>query len=349
MGLLDRLGLTRQRFDALSGVIDLGIASPWQEGNLSAIVPGDIFGADIAANMPMTRTEAMTIPAVAKLRNLLVSTIMRFPLVALDSKVDTLTLAQPPFLYRTNLGVAPQDRMAWTIDDCLFYGKSLWAVERGAENVILNAAWVPQSRWTVTNGKILIDEQPVDESEILLFNPPFEGLLALASRTLRGAKSIEDAWVSRAKNPIPLIELKVEEDAELTQEEVDAWVASWAAKHASGKPAVGATPPGVTLIDHGEVDAQLFVEARNAIRADIGAFGNVRASMLDGTTGIDSLTYSTTEGEKNSFYEFDLPLWTIPIEARLSQDDVVPRGQRIRFDMYDAYHLPTPTGTATED
>jgi hypothetical protein len=61
------------------------------------------------------------------------------------------------------------------------------------------------------------------------------------------------------------------------------------------------------------VKADLMVEGRNAIRTDVGSFLNIRASMLDGTMGIDSLTYTTTEGEKNSFYEFDLPFWTDPI------------------------------------
>ena len=71
--------------------------------------------------------------------------------------------------------------------------------------------------------------------------------------------------------------------------------------------------------------------------------------MLDGTMGIDSLTYTTTAGEKNSFYEFDLPFWTDPLAARLSLDDVVPRGTRIRFDLYSEYNQPASTGVRVED
>lgn len=351
VGLLDRLGLTRQRFDDLSGVVDLGIASPWQEGNLSAIVPSDIFGEDIAANLPLSRAEAMSIPAVAKARNLLVSTVMRFPLVSLKANSDERVDPQPTFLYRTNMRVSPQERSAWTLDDFMFYGRSLWAVERGADGSILKAAWVHASRWKITNGRVLLDDKPVSDEEVLLFNPPFEGLLAYASRTLRGARAVEDAWVARAKNPIPLLEFDIEDMdlANLDQEKIDGWIAAWVAKHSGNQPPVGATPPGVKLVDHGQADPQMYVEARNAIRTDIGSHLNIRAAMLDGTIGVDSLTYTTTEGVQNSFYEFDMPFWLIPIEARLSLDDVVPAGQRVRFDKYAQYGTPLRTDVPTED
>jgi len=43
-------------------------------------------------------------------------------------------------------------------------------------------------------------------------------------------------------------------------------------------------------------------------------------------------------------------MWFEPIEARLSQDDVVPRGQRVRFDRGDiAAPTPSPTGPTVED
>lgn len=355
MGLLDRLGLSTKRFDAFAGGPTDIMASPWQEGSLNAIALEDIFGADIASRVPLSRAQAMTIPSVAKVRNLLVSTIMRFPLVDLKfdraAGTDVIVTPQPTFLYRTNMGVSPQDRMAWTIDDSLFYGNSLWAVERGAGGQITKASWVPQSRWTITRGNILIDEEPVSAEEVLLFNPPFEGLLNLASRTMRGARFIEEAWVERVQNPIPLVEYRVTDGTEFGQSELDEWGPSWRKRHqpGTGGSAFTITPDGVELVDHGSVDPDLYIEARNALRTDIGSFANVRASMLDGTIGIDSLTYTTNEGEKNSFYEFDLPFWTIPIEARLSEDDVVPAGQRIRFDKYDAYHQPTPTDVPTED
>jgi hypothetical protein len=245
--------------------------------------------------------------------------------------------------------------MAWTIDDLIFYGYSLWWIQRGAIpegakfGPILSAEYVPQNQWKITDGHIQIDEQDVDEHSVILFNSPFEGLLTIANRTLRGAIDQEAAWTGRAGNPVPVIELHVTDDAELSTDEITNLVAAWSAARTNPNGAIGYTPASLEIRTHGDVKADLMVEGRNAIRTDIGSFLNIRASMLDGTMGIDSLTYSTTEGEKNSFYEFDLPFWSDPIVARLSMDDVVPRGSRVRFDFYDQYNIPAPTGPAVED
>lgn len=247
--------------------------------------------------------------------------------------------------------------MAFTVEDCIFDGASLWLTERhltgddadGGRKPIKYAHWIPADEWCVTEGHILVNEKDVDDDEILLINPPFRGLLNVGNRTLRGARDTERSWVGRMRNPIPLIELRVTDDSNLEQSEVDAYVKAWALARKQENGAVNFTPPGIEIVTHGEVKADLFQEARNAIRTDVGSFVNVRAAMLDGTIGVDSLTYTTKEGEKNAFYEFDLPFWTDPIEAALSGDKAVPRGQRVRFDKYDAFNLPVPTGVPTED
>lgn len=347
MGLLDRLGLSTKRLDALSSPVDLAIRSPWAEGSLQAIVWSDLIGKDVADALPMTRGDAIQIPAVSKARNLLVSAIAKLPLVALDTAGPLAD--QPTWLYRTDGLVSPYERMAWTVDDLIFYGCSVWATERGAAGQILNAEWVPSRDWKVTDGVLSILDQPVTPQDYILFNPPFEGLLNVGNRTLKGARDTEAAWTGRMRNPIPLIELKVTDDSNLTQEEVNEYVAAWSTARRAENGGVSFTPPGMEVVAHGSLSADLFTEGRNAIRTDVGSFLNIRASLLDGTIGIDSLTYSTKDGERNLFYELDLPFWTDPIEWALSVDKVVPRGSRVRFDRSALYAAPVPTGTPTAD
>lgn len=295
----------------------------------------------------MSRAEAIQIPAVSKARNLLVSTIAKLPLIALD-KAGPMA-EQPTWLSRTDGLVSPYERMAWTVDDLIFYGVSVWLTERGAAGQILNAEWCPPKNWKITNGFLLVNDEPVTDQDYILFNPPFEGLLNVGSRTLKGACDTEKAWTGRMRNPIPLIELKITDDSNLTQAEVDTYVKAWAVARQAENGGVSFTPAGMELRTHGEVHADLYVEARNAIRTDVGSFLNVRAALLDGTTGVDSLTYTTKDGEKNSFYELDLPFWTNPIEHALSVDKVVARGQRVRFDRIELDNPVLPTGVPTED
>lgn len=355
MGILERLGLGRGTSNLLESAYQLGINSPYSAPvELPPFVVTDLLDDDVVKRLPMDRTSAISIPAVSKARNLLVSTISKFPLRALSGDTVLDSKAQPTFLYRSDSAVTPYERMAWTVDDLIFHGCSLWLVRRGGtpdtsgRRPILDAEWCPQNLWTITDGHLLVDGVDVPNDSVILFNSPFEGLLNVGTRTLRGAIDQEVAWVGRAKNPVPMIDLHRTSDA-LEEEEVEAFVTAWAKARTAENGAIGSTPEGIEIRTYGEIRADLMVEGRNAIRTDIGSFLNVRASMLDGTAGVDSLTYSTKEGDRNLFYEMDLPFWTDPIEARLSMDDVVPRGQRVRFDKYEAFNLPSSTGPTVED
>lgn len=361
MGMMDWLIKAQRTSDPLAGM-DLGTTSPWKpSGTLAPIITGDLFPGVPEDRFPLTRADAMQIPGVAKLRNLLVATISPLPLVALDKLSADRVPNQPTFLYRTNALQAPEDRTAATVDDLLFYGASLWIVERGAGDSpkggpILSAAWVPFNEWQFetdpNTGQAVMSvlNTPLPESSYILFNVPlYDGLLSLASRTMRGAKAVEEAWVARAKNPIPLLALKLEEDVDLDQDEIDAIAASWTVRRNSTINTVGVLPKGVSLEAIGQSETSLFQSARNAARGDIGSFANVNAAMLDGTSGVNSMTYTTKDGERSIFLTEALPMWTTPITARLSMDDVVPSGQRVRFDLSELISVPTATGTPTED
>lgn len=351
MGILDRFGLGKGTSDLLAaGTASAGIGSPWSTAQLSQIVLSDVFPSSVIEALPLTRGDAISVPAVAKGRNLLISAVCKLPLKALNA--EGLVNPQPTFLYRTDTAVTPYERMAWTIDDLIFYGYSLWEVTRGTNNQILTANWVPTKDWKVTEGVVVIRDEVAPAESYLFFNSAFEGLLNIANRTLRGARAIEEAWVSRVRNPIPMTVLRdmASEGTGLEQPEIDSLLAQFSAARRSKDGALAYLPPDIALETHGETDAALFVEGRNASRTDIGSFLNIPVAMLDGTIGVDSLTYSTAEGNRNRFYEEAIPFWTDPIEARLSMDDVVPRGQRVRFDKTETYSLvPTPTGPTVED
>lgn len=360
MGVMDRLF---QRIDAATS-IRLPITSPYSDGaGLSKLLVADLLGEE-QGQLAMSREDAIALPSVSKARNLLVATVAKFPLRAIASAegVDTDVTVKHPWLYRTNGTVSPYERMAWTVDDLIFYGCSVWLINRGApENKddpssrrpILAAERCHPSRWEIRpldgGYHLFVDDAPITDDGYIFINSPFEGLLNIGQRTLKGARDTENAWTGRARNPIPMVELHVTDDDALDEGDITKFVDAWAAARTAENGAIGYTPQGVELRVHGTSDPALMVEGRNAIRTDIGSYLNVRVAMLDGTIGVDSLTYSTKDGERNAFYEFDLPFWTDCITARLSLDDVVPRGTRIRFDMYEAQNLPTPTGARVED
>ncbi|MGA1838459.1 phage portal protein [Herbiconiux sp. 11R-BC] len=292
----------------------------------------------------------MSIPAVSKARNLIVSTVCRFPLRALDANGPLAN--QPTWLYRTDTEVTPYERLAAVLDDLIFFGFSLLVVERGAAGQITKANWCPMEQWTITDGRVLVDSKAVPEDSYLLINSAFDGLLNIGNRTLRGARDIENSWVSKVRNPIPLTVLRQESGesiTELEQDEITDLLSQWSVARRDKDGALGFLPAGLQLETHGLTDPALLIEGRNALRTDIGSFLNVPTQMLDGSLSTASLTYSTQEGTRSKWLD-DLQFWLQPIEARLSMDDAVPRGTRVRFDLTEAYAaLPNPTAAPEAD
>lgn len=338
---------------------DVGIRSPFA-GDLSRIVVPDLlslFGID--ESTCITRAQAMSIPGVYRARAILLSLIADKPIHAWREDELVPRPQQAPFLARTPGILGPWHRMACTLDDHMFYGWSLWRTQRSTADgdgfkKILNGVHVPMHRWRVDEltGKIqLMNEDGgfdnVDDDEVLLIPGASEGLIAYASRTFSGSAALERAWVDRAVYPAPLTELHLTDDTQLDDEETVAARDAYVAARRTSGGSVTITPGNIEVIDHGTADSAMFIEGRNASRLDIAAFFNLPGAILDATTAQASLTYVTQEGTRTSVYDLSLPYWVRPIEARLSQDDVVPTGQSVRFD-FSSLAPNTPT-IATED
>jgi hypothetical protein len=324
------------------------VVSPWTDAQLKSFVWSDVFGN--ADNVPVTRAEAMRVPGVAKARNLLAPTIGRQPLKALDANGELTT--QPTWTYRTDQDLVSMTHlMTWVADDLLFLGRALLSVKRGSDGFPVSIDRVSPDRYTITDGSILIDEQPVDARSVIFIPGLVDGLLDIGARTIRGARYVEEAWVGRVRNPVPTTVLQqTESDSFLEQDEVEDIIRKYSAARRDPDGAVTFVPYGLSLSAMGENDSNLFVEARNALRIDIGSYVGVPSTLMDATTVQASLTYENKEGARDRFYVEALPLYASAIEARLSLDDVVPRGQRVRFDFSELYaQLPAATGPITED
>ena len=323
MGILD---LFRFPTAALAPQLP-SIASPWSSAELSRFAWSDIFG---SVDVPITRAEAMKVPAIVKGRALIVGTLSRQPLAKFRGAE---MVAPDPWMYRSATGVSPQMRTLWTLEDLIFHGCSLWSVERGTRGQIIDAVRVPGSEWSVNaDGKIEVRGTVASAEEVIYFEGPQDGLLTIAAADIRRAIAMGDAWGARVQSPVPLVELHINDpNVVLTDDEQDEIIADWETARRSGGTAL--TPAEIEMKVHGTVVADLFVNGRNMSRLDFANYLNLPASMLDGTTATASLTYSTQEGKRNELVDLSLAYWATPFEARLSQDDVTPAGSRVAFDI----------------
>lgn len=324
-----------------------GIVSPWSNGELEKFVWSDILGLD---TVPMTRKEAMSVPAVSAARHRIVQLADR-PLVALDA-AETDVTGKHPWLYRTDTTETPWERIAKTYDDWIFYGDALWLFARGTSTAgergaILDARYVPYDRWDIDpEGNIRVDGEVRTPAEYIYLPGPFDGLLGVASETLRAAKALERAWSARVRNPNPTIIVEEKEEGTFTKGEAKKYVSAVSAAVRDPDGAIFFAPAKVNIRLESESGIDVLTEARNAVRIDIASYLNLNASALDASKPQSSLTYETQETEATEL-EDRMAFWTAPLEHLLSTDAVVPRGTRVRFNF--ATNTPAQTGTPTED
>lgn len=311
--------------------------------NIQTVVFSEFFAGEVGE---VTRQGALMVPPIKKGRDILVGAIAGLPLVQRRGAEDVT----PEWLRNSQTGVSPWHRMAATIDDLIFYDWSLWIVQRDGGGAITDALRCPFDRWQVDDltGRITIDSQPASAEEVVMIpGNGSGGILAAGATTIKGYRALERAWIGRAQNPIPLVELHQTSDDPLTDgldengdldpdaetDEIQRLIDEWAAARISPNGAVGYTPQQIELRVHGTVQTDLYVEGRNAAVLDVSRLLNLPAAILDGSMSTASLTYSTQEGKRSEFDLLSLPSWMAPIEAALSLDNVAPAGEVIRFDM----------------
>lgn len=320
------------------------IATPWGSSELERWVFADALGID-EANLPIGRAAAMRLPPVARGRNMIVSSISACPLVD-----PALTLA-PTWLYTTGDGSSPQLRSAYTVDDLLFHGWSCWWRDNGADGKPLKASRIEYDEWDVDpDNFVTVNGERVGATDVIVIPGLHEGILNFGGDVIRDATSLYATVRERLRNPVPQLNLHQTSGVPLTETEIDALILRWETARSGRKGGVGFTSEGLELDELGAGGEQLMIEARNAAAVDLARMVGVHAGMVDATAPKASLNYETQTGRNQEFVDFDLALYMTPITARLSLDDVTPRGHRVAFDTTNLTGpAPSPTGPAIED
>jgi hypothetical protein len=294
--------------------------------------------APAGATLPMSVTRALQVPPVTRSVSLYSATIA--------GGVLRSSTGGSAWLQKTTGVVTPGKRLSDVFQDLFFHAEACLMVKRNEAGDIIDGLRLPRELWRVGAGgfiELLIEPAagaeprwtPMGDQAQFIYIPSLLpiGFLAYAEPTLSHYFDILATIQSRGANPIPLVELHVEDEWEGEPEDLEAVVDAWAAARQSRNGAVAVTPRGIKLIVHSADDVgAMLIEARNAVRLDIANYANQNASLLDGNSGTSD-TYSNTLQDANEFLRLSLGLFTLPISQRLSQDDVSAPGEVITFEL----------------
>lgn len=332
MGLFRRRELQASAPVTLSPPV-LQVASPWATAD--ALTVATWAGLlDAADNLPVTRQQAITLPAVARGRDLIVTTIARMPLFAANA--GGRLAAQPRCTSRPELGRSRFVTLTWTVDTVLFYGFAVWQVlERYAEDDRPRIFRFVPPGYVDTNeaGEVVsLFGRAVKPRDYIRFDGPHEGVLFRANETIRTSRRLMTSYANAVETPTPDVELHQTGGEPLTDTEIDDLIARWVAKRQGTNGRVGFSNQAIEVKMHGQQPEDLLMGARQAMNLDLARHLNLPAWAVDAEVSGSSLTYSNVPSRWRELIDGTLGGYMEAITSRLSLDDVLPAGTWADFN-----------------
>jgi hypothetical protein len=293
---------------------------------------GDFFGLQ-GDMLPVTRAEAMSVPAMARARHLVVSPA-RLPITITPGTYPAAALIDQPDPKRTRIAVLTD-----TLDDLLFEGMALWRVTDRYAPPAADTPGRPRHAERIALHRVtrdphdehyLIDDKPVDDVDLIWFEGPHEGVLRFGGRALRSAVRLDRAYAAMARTPAVAVELHQTSDDILDETEVDELVAD--AEEAVNTRGVLFTNNALELRTHEAKAENLLISGRNAAAVDIARMVGLPAPIIDAITPGSSGTYSNLQAKLREARDIGLDAYAAAVTSRLSLDDLLPRGVWCAFD-----------------
>ena len=296
------------------------------------------------------RDEAMSVPSVARCRNLLCSTIAGLPL-ELYKKSTGEELGKPLWLEQPSVSQPRSVTVAWTVDSLIFFGVAYWRVTEVYfdDGRPARFEWIAPGRVSYTTDantnfvtQYTIDGTPVPMSglgSLITFQAQDEGILQRGARTLRSAIDLEKAMRVATSTPMPSGVLK-NTGADLDPAEVQAILAAWKTAREQRSTAYLTSTLDYQPTSFSPRD-MMFVDAIQNTATQIARMMNVPAYYISADMN-NSMTYANVQDERKQFVALSLAPYINAIQDRLSMDDITARGNIVKFDIDSAFLKTDP-------
>lgn len=297
---------------------------------------------------PISRDEALRVPAVRRARDLICGEIGQFPLVLIgpDGKTTDWSLLSQP-----ESGVARSVTMTRVVEDMLLFerawlktthvgwhGKPAEVRRLDAQTVTIRPEYVsyPEGTalvWPEVSGIIRLDSP---NRGLLTASPAIKACVALERAALRAAQGLPPMdWFTPADGADVL-------DDDDVMDLLDAW------ETARGDRRTAYVPGGLEYHRDGfDPEKTQLAESREFAITEVARLTGIDAEELSVST--TSRTYANMQDRRRHRVESVLGPFMTAIEGRLSLGDVTPHGYRVEFDTSGYLRLDDLTAAQADE
>jgi HK97 family phage portal protein len=290
----------------------------------------------------LSRKDAMSVPSVARARNLICGTVASIPLEYYNKRTGEV-IAAPRWINQLSKSQPSFVTITWLVDSLMMYGVAYMLVtERYAEDGRPSSfEWVANTRVTFNtdlNGmyvtQYFVDASPVDMNDIVTIQGFDEGILERGGRTIQAAIDVERAAAQNSANPQPAGFLK-NTGADLPPNEVQGLIAAWKRARQNNSTAYLTSTLDYSPVSFSPKD-MMYNEAVQNLSTQIARLCNVPAYYLSADQNT-TMTYANVQDERKQFFALSIEPYIQAIQARLSMDDISTAGHEVRFAVFDTF------------
>ena len=295
----------------------------------------------------VSRKDAMSVPSVARARNLICGTVASIPLEYYNKRTGEV-MAAPRWINQLSKNQPSFITINWIVDSLLFYGVAyLRVTERYAEDGRPSAfEWIANTRVTYTTDlegimitQYYVDIQPIDMNDIVTIQGLDEGVLERAGRTIQSAIDINKAAAISSATPMSSGILK-NTGADLPPAEVSGLLAAWKRSRQNN-----ATAYLTSTLEYQPTQfspkEMMYAEAIQGLSTELARAMNVPAYLLSSEMN-QSMTYSNIQDERKQFYAMSIEPYIQAIQTRLSMSDISTTNHEVRFAVFDTFLKQDP-------
>jgi HK97 family phage portal protein len=296
------------------------------------------------------RNEAMSVPSIARCRNLLSSVVADLPMNLYRNSTGE-ELGNPLWCDQPAINQPRSVTMAWTVDSLLMYGVAYWQVTEvyAEDGRPSRFQWIPNVKVTfntdlygMTITEYFVDAVAVPMSglgSLVTFQAFDEGILERGSETIRAAIDLRKAAVIAASTPMPSGVIK-NNGADLDPKEIQGLLAAWKNARLNRATAFLTSTLEYTPSSFSPKD-MMYDEAQQFLATEIARLCNIPAYLLSAEAN-NSMTYANVLDERKQFFSFSVAPYVNAISHRLSMDDITARGNSVRFDVDSSFLKTDP-------
>ena len=300
-------------------------------------------GFDGVTSTFVTRREALSVPACARGRNIIVGTAASLELHVKRKFDDTRVEPTPTIISQPDKNMPTAVVYGMTAENLLFHGVAYWQIKEldPATGRPSQIRWIDAPRVSQildSTGELVIgyqlEAQRVPDNgvgsliQFTAIDP--DGVLNRGGRTLRTAAALERAVFNYAETPTPSVVLKA--NVPMDSNKATAILNAWKQTRQTKGTAFLSDNVDMESVGFNAADLQL-TEAREYLAKEIARLMNIPAYYLDAST--NTMTYSNVTAERRALLDFSLRPLLTAIEQRLSMDDITVSTQYVEYDLDD--------------